>query len=348
MPLEFEDNEEKLKEFIEIFNFKEIAERMEEKSFIDILSSFSLQLFKNLNSIDKIKYYFENLPDFYSLLFNQISKQILRDKEYNKFYEILSAAIKKNSKFSLDIISDYFKKQDIRLSTDEIQLSTLIYRKIGPDIFNAALNVSIKNLEKKISDIFTEFLLENQEQQFKIYFLDWILKLGYIIEGKIKDILLLKVRLKCILEGYNYLKIYKTRRLYLMGNLLNYLNEKKILARYRNAIFHTSFIIDYDIDYKKRKILFWELDGNAISFDIGEIVSLFFELIEKIQNYEIILFSTIINQKSIKELLKNSIQSEMNDQDIEKIANQIRNIEINENELKSYLKKEFKKLKLNF
>ena len=81
------------------------------------------------------------------------------------------------------------------------------------------------------------------------------------------------------------------------------------LARYRNAIFHTSFIIDYETNLDERKIIFDDF-GKKRELGIKDFINTYFKLIQFVQTfryaitYSVPLDERIDGQKQYFDLLE--------------------------------------------
>ena len=141
---------------------------------------------------------------------------------------------------------------------------------------------------------------KNQKDQFQLYFFDWVLKFGYLIEAYVKEFLNARLKLRCILNKEDYSKIANKNQT--IGQLLRTLKTDNSLAFIRNAIFHTNFILDYHIDYNKRKIIFRDWEGKIKTIDINNFVGSYFRLFLFVQTeiFAFSIFTIKINEKPLK------------------------------------------------
>lgn len=119
---------------------------------------------------------------------------------------------------------------------------------------------------------YEEFLSGKDEIEYKEYLSDWILKYAQVIEGPLKNALLLLLKLKYISRGRNYNNLDK--RNISIGYVLNKLNTDSFLANYRNAIFHQNVYLTKEhkiefnkiILYDRREKIILSLDDYTIEF----------------------------------------------------------------------------------
>ena len=199
----------------------------------------------------------------------------------------------------------------------------------------------INEFEEKFSKILYEMIENNQKDQFQLYFFDWVLKFGYLIEAYIKEFFISQLKLKCLLNNEDFNKIADNNKT--IGQLLNTLETDKTLAIIRNAIFHTSFIIDYHIDFNKRKIIFKDWKGKTKKLDINEFVGSYFKLFQLIQTEQLAFsfFIIKINEEQLKLQLQKQIDSilkELENFDIPESLSSDDNLDKFTEELKKILK----------
>ena len=158
----------------------------------------------------------------------------------------------------------------------------------------------IKEYSDKFSELLYKMIESNQKDQFQLYFYDWALKFGYLIEAYIKEFLISKLKLKCLINNEDFNSIANKNQT--IGQLLKTLETDNSLAFMRNAIFHTNFILEYHIDFDQRKIIFKDWEGKTKNLDINEFVGIYFKLYQLIQT-EILAHSFFfmrINEKHFK------------------------------------------------
>jgi len=275
----------KIKNFIKKHELNGLTKDLENKKVIEFLSLF-FQTFAEIFFSDKEHtiFLFDILK--YSILnFDKILlKSNLVDKElYKAVKDKINIALGKDREKLFEIYLAYKKSFKSKFPIEKIPESLLIYNKFGPKVLELAKKATFKKFFKEISSMFLNMIEENREEEFQLYFFDWVLKFGYIIEGYVKDILFTELRLDCLLNKRDFNKIAKKNNT--IGKLLRTLEADQTLAKYRNAIFHTTFIINYKLNLKDRKIIF--IDENGIEEEMGilEFINLFFKLIQLVQTY---------------------------------------------------------------
>lgn len=300
----------KIKNFIKKHELNGLTKDLENKKVIEFLSLF-FQTFAEFFFSDKEHtiFLFDILK--YSILnFDKILlKSNLVDKElYKAVKDKINIALGKDREKLFEIYLAYKKSFKSKFPIEKIPESLLIYNKFGPKVLELAKKATFEKFFKEISSMFLSMIEENREEEFQLYFFDWVLKFGYIIEGYVKDILFTELRLDCLLNKRDFNKIAKKNNT--IGKLLRTLEADQTLAKYRNAIFHTTFIINYKLNLKDRKIIF--IDENGIEEEIGilEFINLFFKLIQLVQTYRFAFMYSIPQdmridgQKQLLEMLE--------------------------------------------
>lgn len=170
--------------------------------------------------------------------------------------------------------------------------------------FLKVLNTPLSKLEKHFESYLFRLIEENQEEQFHLFFFDWILKFGYLIEAYIKEILITQVKFICLLNNEDFNKI--PRKELTIGPLISRFREDNTLRLFRNSIFHTSFLIDYQINLDDRRLIFKDWKGKSKDYNIKEFIANYFRLIQVVQTFVISIFTFYFN------LHRDKIISEMN------------------------------------
>ena len=289
-----------------------IDEQIFEGSFfnmIEIMIRFFLDVLrddKDANVIfDLLKYIYDNYQE---LAFNaQVADRNFYEEMKAKFEE----AKEINDNIVVEIIESYLETMTNKVSLDILYNSILILRALLPNLLDSAISEPLEDFFEKTKNKFIELLEINKESEFKSYFLDWVLKFGYLIEGYIKEILIVYLKLCALckdntLEEYNRILKKEKKHILSLGAVLYELekfetNIEKTLAKIRNSIFHTSFILDYKINVQERKIEFQDRN-KKISIDIEEFINLFYYL-EKIYKTFSILITPLINAPNFIDIL---------------------------------------------
>lgn len=294
------------------------------------------QIFKGsfFNMIENmIKFFLSALRDDNdaSVIFNLIkySSDYYHEMAFNaqfadkKFYKELKVkfeeAKKVNENIVVEIIEGYLETIINKVSLDNLKNSILIYRVLFTDLLDSAISEPLENFFEKIKNKFIELLETNKESEFKSYFFDWVLKFGYLIEGYIKEILIVYLKLCALckdntLNEYNRILKRERKHELSIGAVLYELKKleseiENTLVNIRNSIFHTSFILDYKINVQERKLEFQDRNKEKISINIEEFINFFYYL-EKIYNTFNILIIQLINVPNFIDLLREEWEKE--------------------------------------
>lgn len=198
----------------------------------------------------------ESILKTIEILFNNLEEIVLNIPGIDKaLYKSLTEFINANS------IHNNIKSKEVIKS-----FYTNVFKEI--DFFTIIGSILI--FQEKIE--FEEALSSTDEIEYKKYLSDWILKYAQVIEGPLKNALLLLLKLKYISRGTNY--DYLDKREISIGYVLNKLNTDKYLANYRNAIFHQNVYLTKEhkiefnkiILYDRREEIILSLDDFTIEF----------------------------------------------------------------------------------
>jgi len=293
-------------------SFFEIIKNYREK-FDFILKKYGLfEKFKNLNEETSFNELMNFLAEFaIRILFDKKGRKIflklieefLKSEESliptisidaKDFYEKTKKNIKKafdiNEKKVFEIIISYFEIISKKVNIEIILNSLLITKDLNVQIKSLAENVPIKDFFEIIYNTFLEIIENNDEKQFKLYFFDWVLKFGYISEGYIKNILYFLLKLEYLFNNVDLSNIEK--KFSTIGKIEKELEINQTLSKYRNAIFHTSFILDYNLNFQERKIIFQDFKVEK-KLDILEFISYFYKFVEIINVFDRLLLTFI-------------------------------------------------------
>ncbi len=287
------DNEllEKLKSvFDNLFSnseFKKILENIENKSAIDVITNFQ-QI--------GISYFFQDMPRFIDLLEfykyfilnadkNFIKSNIIDRKIYDNIVENVKKALKINSSEVKRIYLSYKNSFKSKYPVVKLTETLLFYQKLFPNLLELSKNTTLTDFSDKVYEIFIETLENSEQEEFMAYIFDWLLKFGYLVEGFLIDILRTELQFHYLLKNikYSYKRIMKMR----FYQLLNELREDHTLRNYRNAIFHTNFIIEYQVNPEERKIIFLTLKNVKKEITIKKFIEYYFRLIQVVQSYQL-------------------------------------------------------------
>lgn len=179
------------------------------------------------------------------------------------------------------------------------------------------------------TDLFETMLENRNETLFRHYFFDWVLKFGYLLEGYIKEILIVYLNSICIckndnLNTYNLVMNELKRRHFTLGAVLTELTKfdseaPKELAYLRNAIFHTSFMLNYEINFQKRNITFIYTEKGVEkekNMTIGEFINYFYYLTKICTTFNTVLLNFVENPNiKLFRQLYNALYGEKNKDD---------------------------------
>jgi hypothetical protein len=279
-----EDLKDKFDEILSNVDFDRISEDFENKSVADVMVNFINEIsivFQSkeglIASVEAVKHFIFNLEE------NLILGNIVDEDIYREIKEDIKTTLEMNPSRVKEIYLTYKNSFKSKYPIEKLTESLLFYQKIRPDLIQVAQTVTYRDYTEKISELFSKTLDESEEEEFQRYIFDWLLKFGYIIEGFLVDIMRSQLKLYYLLND-----IKKTDK-YIMGltfnNLLKNLEEDHTFRMYRNAIFHTSFIIEYQVNHEERKIFFPTLKTDQKEMSINELVGYYFRLIQVVQSY---------------------------------------------------------------
>ena len=250
--------------------------------------------------------------EVYGLLKNTINKAISIDRE--KIEEVLRL---------------YLKSIETKVSTDTIIQTVLLNRDWYYGVLSHSKKKSIIDLIQVATDLFETMLENRNETLFRHYFFDWVLKFGYLLEGYIKEILIVYLNSICIckndnLNTYNLVMNELKRRHFTLGAVLTELTKfdseaPKELAYLRNAIFHTSFMLNYEINFQKRNITFIYTEKGVEkekNMTIGEFINYFYYLTKICTTFNTVLLNFVENPNiKLFRQLYNALYGEKNKDD---------------------------------
>ncbi len=192
---------------------------------------------------------------------------------YKIIEEEFIKAVNKDLKMFNQISLLYMKRLDNKFPLEGIYQTLLIFNDAKEDIEKLSTTFSYQEFQTKIVELFEHLIINNDEGQFLAYFFDWTVKFGYIIEGYIKEMLCMKLMIKNLLEDKTYEYLFE--RTPEIGKILTYLGLDKTISKIRNAIFHSEFFLEYQINWDKRIITF-KKGKEKYELSIKDFVSLFF------------------------------------------------------------------------
>jgi len=240
--------------------------------------SFYLKIGKILPDLLKNENDKKTLLDF-ALFMDENFEAIFIDPDnfdidfYNEIKEKIELAYERNTDITDQILIVSHKKIAEKYDYKYVIQSLLIFRELEEDIEKFIQKKPLRGHSKeseKMMKKLQEHIEGSEEKKFKMYFFDYILKLGYLIEAYIKEIFIFYLKLCSINDNtknpdYESIFNQESRNLLNFGKVLNYLDiydsgMDREISKLRNSIFHSSFMIDYKIDFGERKIIFYDRD----------------------------------------------------------------------------------------
>lgn len=176
-------------------------------------------------------------PDLYQVIEEEFIKAT--NKDLNKFNQISMS---------------YMQKLNNKFPIEGIYQTLLIFNDAKDKIKQLSNIIGYHEFQIKILELFEQLILNNEEGQFLSYFFDWTLKFGYIIEAYVKEMICMKLMIKNLLEDKIYEYLFE--RTPEIGKLITFLGSDKFISKIRNAIFHSDFLLEYQITWEKRLITF--------------------------------------------------------------------------------------------
>lgn len=275
------------KKFDDIFSnvdFEQIEENFENKNVMEAWINFFNELFVIfqskeglITSFEAFKYGILNFEE------NLIETEIVDKDIFQDVKDGVIKAFAKDPPKVKEIYLEYKNSLKLKYPIEKLPESLLFYQDFLPELFELALNTTLNDYTENVNKLFMKKLDECNEEDFMRYIFDWLLKFGYLIESYLLDILRAELKLHYILNGIKYTNKEIKRKTFFL--LLIELKEDHTFRKYRNAIFHPDFIIEYQVDPEERKIIFPSLEEDNKELSIKKLVSYFFSLIQVVQSY---------------------------------------------------------------
>lgn len=299
---------DKLEKFFKHFEVKEHLEQEREKKSdyetFTLFISFILNALKDREFYNFIYESYEiGMDNFYeTILANPL---VLIDK---KFFEFAINEIKRIEKSheeeTAQIILEYLKILSEKIHVQEVYNSLLIERDRKHKKQLDFLTHSIDEFFEQKSEDFTDIIDAASKKNYRIYIFDLLLKYGYLLEAHTKNILLFFLKLYHIdkVLKYEYLKQNKL----MIGKILEYYKKYNIYLdsffnNYRNAIFHSNFIINYDVKLEERKVSFVS-QGKIINLTVKDLLFYFFQIYYLIFTFELVIVSILPKEILLSQL----------------------------------------------
>ena len=214
----------------------------------------------------------ESILKIIEISFNNLEEIFLNipgiDKAlYKSLTEFINAIILHNKIKSQEIIKSFY---------------TNIFKEI--DLFTILGSILIFQEKEE----FEEALSSTDEIEYKKYLSDWILKYAQVIEGPLKNALLILLKLKLISQGKKYDNL--DRRGISIGNVLNQLNTDQFLAKYRNAIFHQNVYLTKEHKIEFNKIVLYDR-RKKITLSLDDFTNEFYKVFIFLITFYLVLFN---------------------------------------------------------
>lgn len=267
------------------------------------------------NEIDLFKIFLKMLKDeiiqdslikIFSVIINNLEEIFYKTGEFDKdFYIELKNRIdfSKEKDYDLTIkILDQYSSTKRKLIEEGIIINSILllinyfHEKDNIDISQSKSNISILQLKMNFNELIS-FLKKCDERIIKIYLFDFLIKFSFLIESHIKNIMRFLLKLDNLLNRKNYnVDNYK------LAKLFRILKQDPIFNDYRNAIFHSDFIVKYDDDFDKIMIIF-NTDEKYIGWSIIDMFENFVKIFVLINTVQIFMASLIFEKEKIVDLV---------------------------------------------
>ncbi len=284
------DLKKKFEVFLKDIDFNKIEEDFENTNAIEAITNFfnkiSIMFQRMFQSKEGLIALFEAFKHIILNFEEDLIESNIVDKE--TFQDVKNYVIDALAKDPLkvkEIYIDYKSALHAKYPIEKLTGSLLFYHDFLPDLIELAQKNTLNDYFDKVEKLFMDKLEKCGENDFDRYIFDWLLKFGYLIEGYLVDILRAELKLYYILNGksFNNKNIKKMK----FSKLLEELDEDHTFSRYRNAIFHPNFIIEYKVNPEERKIIFPSLKADKKELLINNLVNYFFNLIKIVKSYSL-------------------------------------------------------------
>ena len=297
----FKDKSEMLKiiskKIKSLENDKDLGNILTVRDFFDFSKDYLEEFLKDKEIRD-------NLQELINLIIKDLDKMfsyayILSKEIYDNFKSLFIKAFNKHNSHTWEIIQSYYNSKSTLISIDNVLNSLMIFREIKPkikELFDVKLDDAfIQNLE----NWFKKMMEKYDKDKYKMLLFDWILKFGYILESHYKNVMISLLKLDYLLKEKDFREIDK--KFNTIGKIENELKEEHLISKFRNAIFHSNFIVNYNINLEERKIIFQDRD-KILELDILVFIVKFFQLIKLINIFESIPLIFIPTEDLIEQI----------------------------------------------
>ena len=209
----------------------------------------------------------------------EIEPSILNPKAYQEYEaEFIKAANHNLDEFN-KITIHFWERIKNKFPIDKLINSLLVMMMIIKDSAESPQDINYFEFQKKIMESFLHKVIKKDKERFDIYFFDWSLKFGYLIEGYLKEMLCARLMIKNSLKDLDNTKLFqKTPYIHRILKKLGEDIEQRVV---RNSVFHSDFLLEYEDNWDERLITFKNFD-EKINFSIRNFLTLFFETIQLI------------------------------------------------------------------
>ncbi len=285
-----------------------------------------IRCFKDNNIQDSINKFIFNLV-------NSVEKIIFKSGEidinlYNELVGYILKSREKNSVISSNILEEYSRVSKDLFEIEKIINSFLVVREIFVKHNDDSNSFSIL-LFKMHFEEFKTSLKEYDKRNFEIFIFDLLIKLSFIIESHVKNVLRLILKLDNLLQGKEF-----DVDSYTLGKLFWILRQNPVFQEYRNSIFHSNFKIEYKPDFNKTKVLFKNYNYETVEWTIDDVFENFLKIILLIKTVDAALLSISIDKDLIFEFVEEFFQW-FNNKTEKEILNEV----LNNNEFVNYYNK---------
>lgn len=211
----------------------------------------------------------------------------LNSDTFNQYEQEFMQAVNKNLVEFNKITFHYIERINSKFPIDKLLNSLLIMMVLMRDFEGDPEKISFFELKDQVLGSFIEKLIDQDKERFDIYFFDWNLKYGYLIESYIKEMLCMRLMLKNLIGDKDNSKLFQHTPM--MGFIVSELGEEVIQKEIRNAIFHSDFFLEYEANWDKRLITFIDQYGNFYEYSAKKFLSSFFETVQWIFTFDFAL-----------------------------------------------------------
>ncbi len=169
------------------------------------------------------------------------------------------------------------------------ELTTTFYANIFKEIDLFTIIGSILIFHEKRE--FEEVLGSTDEIEYKKYLSDWTLKYAQVIEGPLKNALLLLLKLKNISLGNTYNNLDEKN--VSIGYILKRLNADYLLANYRNSIFHQNIYFNKEHKIENKKIILIDR-GVKIVLNLEDFIKEFYKVLIFLITFYLVIFNNYL------------------------------------------------------